>query len=261
VDNGSVDGTAAAIATGFPDVKLICSSTNLGAVARNHAVAQVGTPYVAFCDDDIRWQPGALTTAADILDRHSALASVTGHCLVEPDLRDDPITPELRDSPVRRPPWLPGPALGSILAGLSMLRVEAFRAAGGFSPRLWLGGEEELLSVDLAVNGWWLCWADDVVIHHAPSTARDPRRRRQLGIRNTLWTAWLRRPARSAWRHTFAVLRGAPRDWATVAAVLECIAGMPSVLRSRRVVPPEVERQLRLLDGPRRRSTARRYVG
>jgi hypothetical protein len=43
--------------------------------------------------------------------------------------------------------------------------------------------------------------------------------------------------------------------------VLECIAGMPSVLRSRRVVPPEVERQLRLLDGPRRRSTARRYVG
>lgn len=28
-----------------------------------------------------------------------------------------------------------------------MLRADAFRTAGGFHPRLWLGGEEELLAV------------------------------------------------------------------------------------------------------------------
>src|SRR2546421_10659514 len=59
VDNGSTDGTAGAITTRFPEVKLIASSSNLGAIGRNRAVADVTTPFVAFCDDDIRWPPGA----------------------------------------------------------------------------------------------------------------------------------------------------------------------------------------------------------
>jgi hypothetical protein len=33
------------------------------------------------------------------------------------------------------------------------------------------------------------------------------------------------------------------------------------VLRERRVIPPEVEHGLRLLEEPQRRSQARRYVG
>lgn len=193
-DNASTDGTADAIARHHPQVPLLACETNLGALARNVAVDQVRTPYVAFCDDDTRWQPGSLTRAADLLDAHPGLGSVTGRCLVEPDLTEDPITPELRHSPVRGPDWLPGPALLGIMAGLTALRVRAFREVGGFNPRMWLGGEEELLALDLASQGWWMCWAEDVVIHHAPSRLRDPRRRRQLGIRNTLWTLWLRRP-------------------------------------------------------------------
>jgi hypothetical protein len=142
-----------------------------------------------------------------------------------------------------------------------MFRVAAFRQAGGFSPRLWLGGEEELLAIDLAACGWWMCWAEDLVVHHAPSKARDPRRRRQLGIRNTLWTAWLRRPAATALRHTGTLLRRFPPDRTSAAAVAEAIAGLPWVLRERRVVPPQVEQGLRLLDEPQRQSTARRYIG
>ncbi|WP_040924316.1 glycosyltransferase family 2 protein, partial [Saccharomonospora iraqiensis] len=136
--------------------------------------------------------------------------SVTGRCLVEPDLTEDPIVPELRHSPVPGPDWLPGPALLGVLAALSAFRVTAFREVGGFSPRLWLGGEEELLALDLAARGWWMCFDDGIVVHHAPSTARDPRRRRRLGIRNTLWTLWLRRPAATAARRTVDVLRSAP---------------------------------------------------
>ena len=93
-----------------------------------------------------------------------------------------------------------------------MFRVAAFRQVGGFSPRLWLGGEEELLAIDLAARGWWMCWAEDVVVHHAPSRLRDARRRRQLGIHNTLWTAWLRRRAASALRHTGSLLRRVPPE-------------------------------------------------
>jgi GT2 family glycosyltransferase len=261
VDNASSDGTVDAVAAGYPQVKLLRGTANLGALGRNLAVRGVGTPYVAFCDDDTRWQAGALSGAAALLDAYPALASVTARILVEPDLVEDPLMRELRESPVTGPAWLPGPALLSVLAGASMFRVAAFREVGGFSPRLWLGGEEELLGIDLAACGWWMCWAEDLVVHHAPSRLRDPRRRRQLGIRNTLWTTWLRRPAPSALRRTGTLLRSFPPDLASAAAVAEAAAGLPWVLRERRVVPPHVERGLRLLEEPQRHSTARRYVG
>lgn len=261
VDNGSTDGTVTAVRDRHPRTQLVAGPDNLGAVGRNVAVARVRTPYVTFCDDDTRPQPGALSRAADVLDAHPGVASVTGRCLVEPGLAEDPITPEMRHSPVPAPDDLPGPALLGIMAGLTTIRTAAFRAAGGFHPRLWLGGEEELLALDLAAAGWWMCWCEDVVVHHAPSTLRDPRARRRLGIRNTLWTVWLRRPARSALRRTGAVLRSAPADRATVGAVLAALAGLGWVLRERRVVPPAVEHGLRLLEEPQRTSIARRYVG
>ncbi|MGW4091442.1 glycosyltransferase family 2 protein [Nocardia sp. NPDC004750] len=261
VDNGSTDGTADAVATAFPSVILIRSAENLGAVARNIAVERTTTPYVAFCDDDTRWQPGALTRAADVLDRYPGLGSVTGRCLVAPDLREDPITPELRDSPVVGPDWLPGPALLGVMAALSAFRVSAFREVGGFSRRLWFAGEEELLALDLAAHGWWMCWMEDILIHHEPSTTRDPTHRRRLGIRNTLWTLWLRRPVRSATRRTAVVLGSAPADLTTAAAVLDTLRGIPWVLRERKVLPPPVEAGLVLLEESQRRSPARRYVG
>ncbi|MGW4714262.1 glycosyltransferase family 2 protein [Nocardia sp. NPDC004260] len=261
VDNGSTDGTADAVAAAFPSVTLIRSGENLGAVARNIAVERTTTPYVAFCDDDTRWQPGALTRAADVLDRYPGLGSVTGRCLVAPDLREDPITPELRDSPVVGPDWLPGPALLGVMAALSAFRVSAFREVGGFSRRLWFAGEEELLALDLAAHGWWMCWMEDILIHHEPSTTRDPTHRRRLGIRNTLWTLWLRRPVRSAARRTAVVLGSAPADLTTAAAVLDTLRGIPWVLRERKVLPPPVEAGLVLLEESQRRSPARRYVG
>lgn len=260
-DNASSDGTADAVTRRFPGVRLLRLEENFGAVARNFAVREVTTPYVAFCDDDTCWQPGALTRAAELLDRHPGLGSVTGRCLVEPDLTEDPITPELRHSPVPGPDWLPGPALLGIMAGLTAVRVSAFHDVGGFSSRMWLGGEEELLALDLAARGWWLCWAEDVVIHHAPSKLRDPRHRRRLGIRNTLWTLCLRRPWRSVLRRTIDVLRSAPADRTTVAALADAVRGLPWVLPRRRVVPERVEQGLRLLEEPQRRSAARRYVG
>ncbi|GAA0531108.1 glycosyl transferase [Saccharopolyspora subtropica] len=261
VDNGSADGTADAIRRRFPHVRLLRHEQNLGAVARNWAVEHTSTPYVAFCDDDTRWQPGSLLRAAAVLDRHPDVGAVMGRCLVEPDLAEDPLIPELRASPVPAPYWLPGPALLSVMAGLTMFRVDAFRQVGGFHPRLWLGGEEELLALDLVSRGWWLCWREDVVIHHAPSRSRDARRRRQLGIRNTVWTAWLRRPVTAALRRSAAVLAAAPKDRHTAAALAEALRSLPWVLRERRVVPPQVERGLRLLEEPQRHSVARRYVG
>jgi GT2 family glycosyltransferase len=260
-DNGSTDGTAEAVSAHHPEVTLLRPGRNLGAVGRNLAVRRADTPYVAFCDDDTWWEPGSLRRAADLLDAAPRLAAVTARIVVEPSGTEDPVVAELRDSPLSGPAWLPGPALGSFLAAATVLRTDAFLAAGGFHPGLWLGGEEELLATDLQREGWWLCYAEDLTIHHAASLARDPTARRVLGVRNTLWFTWLRRPLGPAVRRTGHLLRTVPRDAASVRAVLLAVAGLPWVLTQRNPVPPGLEARIALLERARRGSSARRYVG
>jgi GT2 family glycosyltransferase len=194
------------------------------------------------------------------LDAHPRLAVLTARILVEPGGVEDPIVAELRDSPVVGADWLPGPALGSFLAGASVLRRDAFDEVGGFSERLWLGGEEELMAGDLAARGWELCYLPSLTVHHQASTARDPHKRRQDGIRNTLWTTWLRRPLRPALRRTLHLLRTVPRDRVTARGLLAAVRGLPWVVRERRVLPPHAEARFAALEEAQRSSTARRYV-
>lgn len=260
-DNGSDDGTARAVKELFPDVLLLTPGRNLGAVGRNLAVRHVHTPYVAFCDDDTWWEPGSLREAADRLDAHDRLAAVTARIVVEPAGVEDPVVAELRDSPLTGPDWLPGPAIGSFLAAATVMRTSAFRESGGFHPGLWIGGEEELLATDLMESGWWLAYLPEAVIHHAASTARDSTERRVVGLRNTLWFTWLRRPARAALRRTGYLLATVPRDRPTVRAFVYAVQGLPWVLRQRRPVAPAVEARLAALERAQRQGTSRRYVG
>jgi GT2 family glycosyltransferase len=260
VDNGSADGTADAVRERFPQVEVLALTRNHGAVGRNLGVGRLCTPYVAFCDDDTWWAPGSLTEAANVLDAHPRLAVVNARIVVEPGARDDPIVAELRDSPVPGPDWLPGPALGSFLAGASVVRREAFQAVGGFSSRLWLGGEEELLATDLLSAGWELCYLDRLVVHHDASPVRDATRRRRVGLRNTLWFTWLRRPIAPALRRTAFLAVTAPRDRTSALAWWDAVRGLPWVLAHRRTRPLQVETRLAPLDAAQRASAARRYV-
>jgi GT2 family glycosyltransferase len=260
VDNASTDGTPDEVRRTYPWITVIAVNRNLGAVGRNLAVERVTTRFVAFCDDDTWWAPGSLDRAADVLDAHSDVASVTARIVVEPAGREDAIVAEMRASPVPARACLPGPALVSILAGASMLRVTAFRQVGGFSARMWLGGEEELLSADLAALGWYLCYLDDITVHHQPSRIRDLDLRRRHGIRNTLWFTWLRRPWSRALRRTFVLAMSVPRDRVSVAGFLEAAADLPGVLRERRVLPARVEHSLRLVEDAQLRTGSRRYV-
>jgi GT2 family glycosyltransferase len=260
-DNASRDGTADAVAHHFPAVRLVRADRNLGAVGRNVAVRQVRTPYVAFCDDDTWWEPGSLRHAADLLDARPRLAAVNARILVEPSGDEDPVVAELRDSPLKGPAWLPGPAIGSFLAAATVLRVSAFREAGGFHPGIWLGGEEELLATDLRRKGWQLCYVPELTIHHAASAVRDSTERRVTGLRNTLWFTWLRRPWPAAVRRTWYLLRTVPRDRASARAFGLAAAGLPWVLAQRDPVPGPIEADLSALERAQRTSTARRYVG
>ncbi|GFG62767.1 glycosyl transferase [Mycobacterium kubicae] len=260
VDNASTDGTADMVRAGHPEVTLLTPGKNLGAVGRNLGVDVADTPYVAFCDDDTWYEPGALRLAADLLDAHPTLGVVTASITVEPDGRLDDICTEMADSPLDRPPGIPGYPLLSFLAGVSIVRREAFLAAGGFSKRLWLGGEEELLASDLARAGWHMSYVPDVVAHHYASRLRDAHLRRRHGIRNTLWFTWLRRPLPSAALRTMRLLRRLPRDRISAQGVSDAVRGLPWVLRERKPVPADLERGYQQLEDKQLNGGARKYV-
>jgi GT2 family glycosyltransferase len=248
VDNGSSDGTADAVAKYFPQVEILPAGRNLGAAGRTLGVRHVTAPYVALADDDTWWEPGSLRLAVDLFDSHPRLAVLTARVLIGPEEREDPVCDELERSPLPPDPDAPGRPLLGFLAGASVVRRSAFLEAGGFTPRLFLGGEEEWLAVDLAARGWKLAYLRDLVVHHYPSARRDARSRRWHLVRNALWFAWLRRPLASALRRTLQLAQSATGDGATLHGFTAALAGLPWLLPERRVVPRDVESRLRLLD-------------
>ena len=250
VDNGSCDGSAAAVTAEFPEVRLCCLKDNAGPSARNLGVELATTPYIAFADDDTCWAPGSIAQAADLLDRHPRLGLAVARVLIGRENRDDPINAVLERSPLPRLPEMPGPPLVGFLAGASAVRRDAFLAAGGYQSWMFLGGEEQLLALDLTLRGWWLCYVRELVVHHYPSPLRDATLREVCRLRNSLWFAWLRRPLPIAMRSTTRLAWSSLRDRIARRALRQALAGLPRLLRQRRCVPAEIERQLALLDLP-----------
>lgn len=85
VDNGSTDGTPAAVRVTHGRVTVRELGRNQGAMARNAGAANSATPYVAFSDDDSWWALGALQRAADVLDAHPGVAVLVGRVRLAAD--------------------------------------------------------------------------------------------------------------------------------------------------------------------------------
>ena len=247
VDNASTDGTAEAVRARHPGTTVLRLGRNLGAAGRNVGVRHARTRFVAFADDDSWWGPGALGRAAALLDGHPALAVIAARTLVGADERLDPTSIELAGSELdHRHSDSPGVAVLGFLACAAVVRRRPFLDAGGFSARYGVGGEEELLAIDLASRGWDLAYVDEVVAHHHPSRGDGRTRRSVVQTRNAIWTAWLRLPGRMALQRTARLLDA--RDPASRIALFEAVRGLPWVLRERRVVRSEVVHALRTLE-------------
>jgi GT2 family glycosyltransferase len=228
VDNGSATRRDA-----VEGAELLRFAFDRGAAARNRGVEQADTELVAFCDDDAWWDPGALDRIAGRMDADPGLAAVAGRVLVEPSGRLDPVSAaQERDGRVT-----------GFLATAVVVRRDAFLGVGGFDRHFRIGAEEELVAMRLLSAGWRLGYEPGAVLHHQPVARGDTTRahRPVTGPRNQLWTAWLRRPLPAAARVTARVLREAPSPKVLATAA----AGLPWVLRERRVNPPEVERLYR----------------
>ncbi|HEX5369199.1 MAG TPA: glycosyltransferase [Dehalococcoidia bacterium] len=250
IDNGSAQPVEALIGRQFPEVDCLHLSHNIGAAARNAGVEIATSPYVALCDDDTWYEAGSLRRAAEILDAYPKVAVLTARVVIEPDGRLDPTCAEMAHSPLPSDS-LPGPGLLGFLAGASVVRSAAFLGCGGFEPRFFLGGEEELLTLDLRAAGWRLAYVDELCVHHAPSPLRDAGTRRRLLLRNALWVAWLRRPWPVVLQSTLRLGLDAVRDATSRRALLSALRGVPWSLRRRRALPRDLEAEVRLLERDR----------
>jgi GT2 family glycosyltransferase len=246
VDNASTDDTVAAVRAAHPAVTVLTLDRNMGAGARTVGVAQAGTPFVAFADDDSWWAPGDLARAVAIMRAHPRLAVLNARILVGPEERLDQVCAEMAASPLGRQPDLPGPSLLGFVACAALVRTEAFSAVGGFDPVVRFPGEEERVAIDLAAAGWGLAYVDEVTVHHHPSPRREAPGRRQAAIwRSRLLTAVMRLPGPDVGR----LLTRALRSRRGVEGLLRALPDVPAALRRRNTVPAQVRAGLRLLAG------------
>jgi GT2 family glycosyltransferase len=250
-DNASSDGTVEAVRRAHPHVQVLALRENRGAAARNAAVRALASPYVAFSDDDSWWEPGALRQAAEAFATHPQLGLLAARVLVGPRGRLDPTCAEMADSPLTDAggSGVPGvPVLGFVACG-AVVRRTAFLQAGGFDARYGIGGEERLLAGDLVAAGWLVRYDARIVARHWPPPPSAERRGRAAHVvRNDLWSAWLRRPARALPAATLHALADGGAGWQTLRGAGAALRGLPWVVRERRPHPREVEAAMRRLE-------------
>jgi GT2 family glycosyltransferase len=245
VDNGSTDGTVAAVRSAYPEVTVLPLARNLGARARTLGAELAGTPFVAFADDDSWWAPGDLARAVAVMRAHPRLAVLNARILVGLEEKLDPVCAEMAASPLGTPEDLPGPSLLGFVACAALVRTDAFAQVGGFDSVVRFPGEEERLALDLAAAGWGIAYVADVTVHHHPSTRRDHPTRRQAGIwRSRLLTALMRQPPTHVVRTVIEAVRsGRPG----IEGAVRALPDVPAALLHRRPLPSQVRADLRLL--------------
>ncbi|MEI5997106.1 glycosyltransferase [Paraburkholderia bengalensis] len=251
-DNASTDETVPMVEHTFPDVRIVQCGRNIGAAGRNRAVAYVDTEYVAFCDDDTWWEPGSLTRAVQALDASQRAAVLNARIAVGETGETDPTCDIMRHSPldVR---GLPGPSLVGYMAGAAVFRTAVFRETGGYDSRLFIGGEEELLALDVLERGYAIAYCESLTVAHHPSPARDSALRRRMLARNAAWIAWLRLPIGVAIVRTLNACLTFGRERTLLRDSLTMLRGLAWALSERKRVSPHVLSMLRTVKRHERR--------
>ena len=213
VDDASAEPVVA------PGADVLRLSPGAGGAARNAGACASTTPYLAFTDDDAWWEPRCAAQRCRPLEGQPApCGRATARPRRERGTRR-PTCSAMRTSPLAGAPGQPGRPILSFIACAVVIRREALLACGGFCEQLGTGGEEQLLSWDLAAAGWQLSYVSGRDRPHDPPPAagRSSRPAETATIRNALWTMWLRRRLTAAARVNRRRARGEP---ATIASPL-----------------------------------------
>jgi GT2 family glycosyltransferase len=181
VDNASSDGTAAAVAAEYPEVRLIvmphsaygaCETFNIG-------FASVTTPLMAILDDDVVLPPEWLEKALARMRAEPATTAVVSTEVIEPGMPESYINAPA----MRRERYM-----STFRGCASLARVAPLRQAGFYDERLFIYGNERDLTCRLLNLGCRVLQYPDVrAFHKTPFGIKMGRRSLYYHARN----AWL----------------------------------------------------------------------
>jgi GT2 family glycosyltransferase len=228
VDNGSTDGTSAALSA-RGGVRVVTAGDNLGIAGRNIGAREARGEFLLMLDDDSYPLPGAVETLLAAFRANPRLGVVGG--LVRDIDADGRVLLEnelgtfdwwLRAGNTGDPPPAGFPAF-FFPEGAAMFRRAAYDHAGGFfEPYFYLSSEIDL-AARLIARDWEVAYLPTAVFDHLKAPGRrDAEVALYYRIRNHLWYLWLRLPPGVALRRTFGYLafdlveatyRRAPGAW------------------------------------------------
>lgn len=267
VDNASSDGSADAVAEGFPSARLVRSSTNDGyGVAANRGARALNTTHLLLLNPDAEVTPGALRTLLDFSAAH-ARAGVISPRLLLSDGQPQPSARRFLSSgllileAMRLHLLLPRRLRGRLMLGTYFpqdvtMRVpwvsgachliprEAWERVGPLTEETFCGFDD----YDYCQRAWragyevWLC-AEATVIHHCSVAVRDR------------WSSW--QVEELAIHNTYVVLDSHWPWWRVKAfGFAELLTWMLETVRH--LVRPRQE--VAYLDEPYRRRLGRRLA-
>jgi GT2 family glycosyltransferase len=250
VDNASTDGSQDMVREEFPDVHLVALTRNIAAAARNEGVRVAKGELVFTLDNDVLFTtPDDVARGVAVFERHPR-AAVVNFTILGPDGRLS-----RRDWCHPRDPdrWADGEFLTDyVLEGASACRRDAFVAAGGYWPPLFIGHEGWDLALRLLEAGHELLYSADVRVRHmVDPTVRPSSRIYYTFTRNAVWVALRNYRARAAAASiardltlmAFAAARaGELSVWTR--GVVDAVRGRGPALRTRRPLSRDTARRL-----------------
>jgi len=263
IDDGSTDGTAALLATDYPEVRVLRHQRNNGlAAACNAAIAATGAELICLLNNDTEAERGWLAALVAALDSGPEAASAASKMLLF-DRRDtlhsagDGFT--ITGLPVNHGVWRRdegqydrghepfGPCAGAALYRRAALRAITTDAAGPLDPDLYMYCEDVDLNWRLQLGGYRCVFAPQArIYHHLSATGGGPFASYWVG-RNLLLVLIKNVPLpllRRHWPRIVAVYTGrayrAARAWrgaaarATLRGMLVALPLLPQFWRKRR---------------------------
>jgi GT2 family glycosyltransferase len=199
VDNGSGDGTAAAVAGAFPQVRVIANEQNVGfAAANNQAMRLARGGGFLLLNSDAFPEAGAVRTLLEYLDQHPAVGAV-GPRLVN---ADGSVQVSCFPFPTPLRAWLenlwvpkllpPGSRGGDyrrwghdaertvpwVIGACMLVRREVYERLGGFDERFFMYAEETDWQRRMRDAGWEIAFTPAAQVKHlggASGVAEKPR--------------------------------------------------------------------------------------
>jgi GT2 family glycosyltransferase len=213
VDNASTDGSAAAVASDFPDAVVLAQSRNLGfGRANNVGLERCQGRFVLLLNPDVTVNPQAVGRLADFLITRPD-AAVVGPRLLFPDGKLDPdarrafpvprtlfyrtvglskLFPKSRVFGRHNMGHMPETEVHEMDAGTAacmLVRMTALDRVGFFDPRYFMFGEDVDLCYRLKLGGWKVFYLPSATaIHHKGAATRQAHSKMLYERHRAMWS-------------------------------------------------------------------------